>query len=297
MKQSDPIARLLSHTLSVPDDHTIAPDFAVGRIASRTMEIGVWRMRLPEADFVFSEQARIILGLPADTVPIPVEQFIKRFSKQGRLTAAQMIKGALEERRGFQVEAEMIDFQNHAHHLEYFGDVEFDGHGGLSGLVGTVRDVTAIRRAEQLATSRMLIIKSLMKHAPLAIAILEKTMHYIAASDYWVAGHGLKSASDLIGKCHYDLFDIPEPMRREHKQVLAGVTLKRPRSFLKDKSGQSITQVATLAPWYERPNEVGGMLIMLSEVDEANVVDPGNAINDKPTAGEFDNLIMDLSRA
>ena len=59
MKTTESIARLLEHTVSVPDNMTIAPDYAVGRIASRTMEIGVWRMRIPEGDFVFSRRPSI----------------------------------------------------------------------------------------------------------------------------------------------------------------------------------------------------------------------------------------------
>ena len=290
-KNVDPIARLLQHTLSVPDDDTVAPDYAVGRIASRDMEIGVWRLRLREADIIFSRQARAILGLDSGAESVPLPAFLQRFTKIGRTKAAEVIQAALIERRGFQVEAEVVDFQNHVRYLEYFGDVEFDGIGDLTGLVGTVRDVSPYRRAEQLAATRLLLLRALLKNLPLAIAMLDRDMRYVAVSDYWVAGHNLGSAADVLGKCHYDLFDLPEEVKREHRQVMAGVRLERPRAYLKDGKGRTITQNAILAPWYKSQGEVGGMMIILADVDRDNLPPPDLAIGDRPLKGEFDALL------
>lgn len=294
---SDPIARMLQHTLSVADDTNVAPDYAVGRIASRTMEIGVWRMHLPEGVFHFSRQARIIFGLPDDLSVLPVDKFLRRFSKAGRAKAAELITAALETRAGFQVEAEVVDFQNHVRYLEYFGDVDLNPNGDIAGLVGTVRDMTALRRAERLATTRLLMLRALLKHLPVAVAMFDRNMRYVALSDYWVAGHELSSAEDVIGKSHYDLFDLPEAIKREHRQVLAGITLERPRAYIKDKDGNTIAQNAILAPWYERHGEVGGLLIILPRIDPANTISPEKAISDKPLKGEFDALLLEIASA
>lgn len=296
MVQKATLAELIEHTVSVPDKHAVAPDYAIGRLLARGAGFGAWRMALPEGDLAVSPKAREIYGLDPATNTISLGTALERLHKGDRTRVAKVIMEALNERCGFHYVCGITDFRNRNRMIECFGDIELAADNTPRALVGTVQDVTELHNARRTASSRMLLIRALMKHVPLAVAILDAKMRYLAVSDFWVAGHGFETPEQLVGKSHYDLFDIPEPMRMEHRQVLNGITLQRPRAFLKDSDGNPIEQLATMAPWYAQPNQVGGIILMLSKVDKDNRadLDPNDA---GPAAGEFEDLLKELAGA
>lgn len=83
-------------------------------------------------------------------------------------------------------------------------------------------------------------------------------------------------------------------MKREHRQVLAGATLRRPRAFLKDKNGRPIRQTCVMCPWYTIDKEVGGMMILLGAVDVENTLPPDKSTRPLPTRKEFRELLATL---
>lgn len=125
--------------------------------------------------------------------------------------------------------------------------------------------------------------------------MLDGEMHYLAVSNCRAAGHGLKSPQHLVGRSHYEEHpDLSQDIRREHKEVLAGATLRRPRAFLKDRKGRPIRQTCIMCPWYTMDRKVGGMIIMLGSVDMANSLLEEKSGAPLPTRQEFMQLLATL---
>ena len=85
--------------------------------------------------------------------------------------------------------------------------------------------------ASQLIADSQLIVAetqltSLVEHAPMAIAMFDRQMRYLAVSRRYVIDYRLPPAAQLIGRSHYEIFsDTPQRRRDLYAKVLAGEEL------------------------------------------------------------------------
>ncbi len=103
-----------------------------------------------------------------------------------------------------------------------------------------------------------------LENAPVAAAMFDRDMRYIAASRRWLDDYGLPD--DVTGKCHYDLLPIPERWKQIHRRVLRGATLseKEDRFDRRDGSVQWVRWEAR--PWYSSDSNIGGIIIFADDV-------------------------------
>lgn len=105
----------------------------------------------------------------------------------------------------------------------------------------------------------------LLQHIPLAIAIFDRDMRYICASDNWCHTYNLKPQT-LIGRSHYELFpEISDRWRAIHQRCLAGATETCDLDPFPRADGSVDWVKWAIHPWYAAPGQVGG-LVMITEV-------------------------------
>jgi diguanylate cyclase (GGDEF)-like protein/PAS domain S-box-containing protein len=69
------------------------------------------------------------------------------------------------------------------------------------------------------------LLRVFIDQAPVAIAMFDREMRYIAASRRWISDYGL-DAKNLRGRCHYEVFpEIPDRWRLIHQRALMGEVL------------------------------------------------------------------------
>lgn len=83
-----------------------------------------------------------------------------------------------------------------------------------SGIIAALIEVThrVHSRAQQTAASaaRVEIYTTFITQAPVAIAMLDRDMRYLAASELWIKLFS-NAQRDVVGQSHYDLFpDLPQ---------------------------------------------------------------------------------------
>jgi PAS domain S-box-containing protein len=146
-------------------------------------------------------------------------------------------------------------------------------------LVCSVRDVSAhAKREEQFRTTIDELdhrlrsseldfrrtnehFKLFLKHAPAAIALVDRQMRYLIVSDRWLSDFGL-TGRDVHGLCHYDVFpEIPERWRDLHRRGLAGETLKSEEDSIERPDGRIDWLHWEQHPWYTSDGRIGGLLI------------------------------------
>ena len=84
-----------------------------------------------------------------------------------------------------------------------------------------------------------LLIKTFIRHVPLAVAIVDQKMNYLATSDRWITDFQLESV-DLIGQNHYEIFpEIPYRWRKNYEDCLNGKAelLSQEEDFFVRESG------------------------------------------------------------
>ena len=135
----------------------------------------------------------------------------------------------------------------------------------VGDLLNTI--VKKISQEHLVAKEYQHLIKTLIRHVPLAVAILDTEMNYLATSDRWSENYHLET-TDLVGQNHYQVFpEIPARWRKAYQDCLQGhvKVLDRAEDFLVRQSGKIDWLRWQIRPWYNDRQEIGGLLIF-SEV-------------------------------
>ena len=137
--------------------------------------------------------------------------------------------------------------------------------GQLDGFVLAARDITSQRAATQAALARKTQLEEFFRHAPAAIALLDRDLRYLAFSQRWIADYGLKE-TNLIGRPHLDVFPAtPRHWRDTYRRCLAGAVEKSEEDIVVLADGTEETVRWECRPWREVDGTIGGIAIF-SEV-------------------------------
>ncbi|MES2239367.1 MAG: response regulator [Bacteroidota bacterium] len=109
-------------------------------------------------------------------------------------------------------------------------------------------------------------LKTFIKYTPVAIAMLDKDLHYISVSKVWKTTYKL-GEQDLIGKSHYELFpeianDYWKPL---YQRCLSGEIIGNDEDSFIRPDGSIEWLKWEIKPWYINKGEIGG-LVMFTEI-------------------------------
>jgi PAS domain-containing protein len=104
-------------------------------------------------------------------------------------------------------------------------------------------------------------INSLIHQAPVAIAMFDRDMKYLACSELWKKIY-IAPGENPIGQSHYKMVpNIPDRWKEFHQQGLAGLALQRNNDCWTDGSGEMFWLNWSIEPWKDKGNQVGGIII------------------------------------
>ncbi len=108
-----------------------------------------------------------------------------------------------------------------------------------------------------------------IKYAPASIAMFDREMCYVAASQRWVDDFHLNSVESIIGRSHYELFpNIPEQWKRYHQSGLAGATEKCDEDFFIYSDGSEQWLRWEIHPWYRSNGDIGGIILFTEDITD-----------------------------
>ena len=109
-------------------------------------------------------------------------------------------------------------------------------------------------------------LRQFVEQSPFAIAMFDREMRYIFASQKWFSDFRLK-IEEVQGKSHYELFpEIPEHWKEIHRRCLAGATLKNDEEAFHRLDGSTDWIRWEVRPWYENPETIGGIIIFSEDI-------------------------------
>ncbi len=115
----------------------------------------------------------------------------------------------------------------------------------------------------------------LINQAPVAIAMFDRDMRYIAASQRWITDYSLGGAS-LIGRSHYEVFpEIPDRWKAVHQRCLAGAVESCEEEFFLRTSGERQILRWGVHPWRYggHGQHIGGIIIFSEDVTARRAVE------------------------
>ena len=122
------------------------------------------------------------------------------------------------------------------------------------------------QQAEAALQERESLLRLFAQSAPAGIAMFDREMRYVMASQRWVDEYNLSSVESLIGRSHYDVFpDIPERWRHSYQRCLDGAIEKCDDDLFVRSNGTQQWISWEIRPWYTQTGEIGGIVIFSSD--------------------------------
>jgi PAS domain S-box-containing protein len=139
---------------------------------------------------------------------------------------------------------------------------------GQSELLSQVQTELAERKQAQAALQeRKALLRLFAQYAPAGIAMFDRDMRYVMASQRWVDEYNLGAVESLIGRSHYEIFpDIPERWRQIHQRCLAGAIEKCEEDLFVRANGTQQWISWEIHPWYTATGEIGGIIVFSADI-------------------------------
>jgi diguanylate cyclase (GGDEF)-like protein/PAS domain S-box-containing protein len=147
------------------------------------------------------------------------------------------------------------------------------GNGEIGGIIIFSEDVTQRKMTDAALQESKETLQLLVTHAPVAIAMFDRDMRYVAVSRRWTDDHGA-SASEIIGRSHYLINpEIPERWKETHQRGLAGERqhADEDRYFRADGRMQWIRW--EIIPWHKADSSVGGIIMFYEDITQRKLAE------------------------
>jgi PAS domain S-box-containing protein len=140
--------------------------------------------------------------------------------------------------------------------------------GDVVGFQAVARDITERKGVEQALELEREQLKSIVRHAPVAMAILDRQLRYVAHSQRWLKYWRLDRAQDIQGLSHLEVFPrMPERYIGYLRQALEGKVVARPEDPFELDDGSTVYMRWTIHPWRGPGRAVEGIVLVVQSVD------------------------------
>lgn len=130
------------------------------------------------------------------------------------------------------------------------------------------RDITDRKQAEVALEREYQQLQEIIANAPVAIAILDNQMCYIAYSKKWLEDYQLQGES-IVCRSHYELFpNQGDRWLKIYRRALAGEVVASAEDTIEYRDGSVGYFRWEIHPWYGASGKIGGVAIATNKIDE-----------------------------
>ncbi|MEZ5335142.1 MAG: PAS domain S-box protein [Methanolobus sp.] len=131
-----------------------------------------------------------------------------------------------------------------------------------------VRDLTERKKYEKELIESEEKMRLFVEHAPVAVAMFDRQMHYILASKRWISDYFLEG-KEIIGKSHYDIFpEIPDEWKDMHRRAMKGESIPVKVTPFERADGRIQWVHGEVKPWKKADGTIGGISLFSVDITE-----------------------------
>lgn len=238
-------------------------------------KIGNWNWDMEKDEITWSDQNYKVFGQKKNFKPA-FTSLMELTHPDDREPFKKDVEEAIKENRPHDfVHRIVLGNGTEIKYIHERGKVYYGNDGKPYRMAGTSQDVTEQRlkelelneKTEQLELSKKQL-QTFISNAPVAVAMVDDAMNYIAASNKWYKDYGLVQ-KNIVGQNHYDIF--PEIRKNEqwldgHKRALKGEELSSDRDKFVRGDGSVQWLSWKILPWFDEPGEIGGLIMYTADI-------------------------------
>lgn len=139
---------------------------------------------------------------------------------------------------------------------------------GRSLLGGVAIDITERKRIQESLERERQQLQDIITNAPVAIAMFDREMRYIAHSHKWLTDYNLHGQS-IIDRSHYEIFpDLPEKWKVIHQRALTGEAISNPEDLFERADKSKFYLRWAIHPWRNPEGDIGGIVLVSDVINE-----------------------------
>ncbi|MCT7994564.1 ATP-binding protein [Laspinema olomoucense] len=150
--------------------------------------------------------------------------------------------------------------------------VERDHQGNIVRILGTHKDITHRKQYEEALEKERLQLREIINRVPVAIAILDHDLRYIAHSQKWLNDYKGNFSCTHLSWIGYHFFDVMPDLFEQWcpllERVLGGEAISSGEDCWTQADGSKLYQRWAIQPWYSPTGEVGGIAIVTDNINE-----------------------------
>ena len=137
---------------------------------------------------------------------------------------------------------------------------------GLIYAVG--HDITSRKEYEAALEQERRQLQQIIDRAPVAMALFDREMRYIACSEKWLADYNLEGEL-IIGRNHYRVCpDLPQQWKVAYARGMTGEIVSANEDFWERTDGSKLYLRWAIHPWYACEGDVGGIVVVSHLINE-----------------------------
>lgn len=231
-------------------------------------EVGIWDWHIENDVLHWNQHMHKIFDWSEERFQGELTDFTERLHVDDRQEAEDAIQVAFEQKTKYDISYRVVNQQGGIKNIVAKGIAIYNAEDNPVNMMGTCVDITQQMALEQEKHAVKTQLEIFIRHSPVAIAMFDKDLRYLQASNRWYKDYKLSDTS-IIGKRHYDIFpeilQMPEWLAI-HQRCLNGEVVKMDEDPFLREDGETQWLRYEIHPWHTQNCQVGGIIMFTEDI-------------------------------
>ncbi|MBB1193976.1 hypothetical protein DNC80_09905 [Flavobacterium sp. SOK18b] len=253
--------------------------------------LGTWEWNVQTDEALFNNRWAEIIGYTLEELqPVSIQTWIDLVHPEDLLISQKILEECFSKKREFyHCECRMKHKNGEwVWILDHGRIISWTEEGLPIMMYGTHSDITETKKKFERN-------KLFIEQTPTAIAMFDKQLKYIAASEKWCTDYGLQR-QEIIGKSHYEIFpEIGDNWKKIHQHCLTGAKRKKEEEKFIRQDGSFQWLKWEVKPWYSDSDTIGGLIMLTEDITPRKKIQEQLLVSEEAFRGSFESAAIGMA--